>query len=216
VIYFAVVLQVGIEIDFLREYGKRRPDISDFLVIGAKLDGESKRRLIQLSRQRKMQLARIVRFSPVRQLMSLGVRMTVPRHRTGVVIVGYNGEGQILMLRHVFHPFAPWGLPGGWLEKGEAPADCAIRELSEETGLSAELGPIVYSSFESVPPHIGIAFMASINPARIKLSAEIIDAAWFEPPTLPEPLLPFVRNAINAANQRMDLLTKTDRGKRIE
>ncbi len=160
-----------------------------------------------------MQLARIIRLSPMRQLMGLGVRMTVPRHRTGVVIVGYSGEGQILMLRHVYHPFAPWGLPGGWLEKGEAPADCAIRELHEETGLSAELGPIVYSSFESVPAHIGIAFMARIDSAPIQLSAEIIDAEWFEPSTLPEPLLPFVRSAINVANQRMDLLTKTDRGK---
>jgi len=160
-----------------------------------------------------MQLARIIRLSPMRQLMGLGVRMTVPRHRTGVVIVGYSGEGQILMLRHVFHPFAPWGLPGGWLEKGEGPADCAIRELHEETGLSAELGPIVYSSFESVSAHIGIAFMARINSAPIQLSAEIIDAEWFEQSTLPEPLLPFVRSAINAANQRMDLLTKTDRGK---
>ena len=144
--------------------------------------------------------------------MGLGVRMTVPRHRTGVAIVGYSDEGQILMLRHVFHPFAPWGLPGGWLEKGEAPANCAIRELHEETGLSAELGPIVYSSFEAVPPHIGIAFMASINPARLELSTEIIDADWFAPTTLPEPLLPFVRKAINAANQRVDQLKRTERG----
>ena len=160
-----------------------------------------------------MQLARIVRFSPVRQLMGLGVKMIVPRHRTGVLVVGYNDEGQILMLRHVFHPFAPWGLPGGWLEKGEAPADCAIRELHEETGLSAELGPIIYSSFESVPAHIGIAFMASINPAALELSAEIIDAEWFEPTALPEPLLPFVRHAILAANQRMNQWNKTERGK---
>jgi ADP-ribose pyrophosphatase YjhB (NUDIX family) len=128
------------------------------------------------------------------------------------VVVGYNGKGQILMLRHVFHPFAPWGLPGGWLEKGEAPADCAIRELHEETGLGAELGPIVYSSFESVPAHIGIAFLASINPATIELSAEIIDADWFEPTALPEPLLPFVRKAIDAANQSMNQPMKRERG----
>ncbi len=160
-----------------------------------------------------MQIARIVRFTPVRQLMGLGVRMIVPRHRTGVLVVGFNDKGQILMLRHVFHPFAPWGLPGGWLERGEAPADCANRELYEETGLTAELGPIVYSSFESIPAHIGISFVADINPAELVLSAEIIDADWFEPSNLPEPLLPFVRNAIAAAIQTTNQRNKMGRGK---
>ena len=160
-----------------------------------------------------MQIARIVRFTPVRQLMGLGVRLTVPRHRTGVLVVGFNDKGQILMLRHVFHPFAPWGLPGGWLERGEAPADCANRELHEETGLTAELGPIVYSSFESIPAHIGIAFVADIKPAECVLSAEIIDAEWFEPSNLPDPLLPFVRNAIAAANQITNQRNKMGRGK---
>ena len=168
--------------------------------------------MIQLSRHRKKQIARIVRFSPVRHMMGLGIRMTVPRHRTGVALVGFNSDGRILMLHHVFHPFAPWGLPGGWLEKGEAPADCAIRELREETGLTAELGPIIYTTYEPAPAHIGIAYLATINGDALELSGEIIDADWFEPTSLPDPLLPFVRNAIGAANQNLKIMNKYERG----
>ena len=162
--------------------------------------------MTHLSLQRKIQLARIVGLSPVRHLMGLAIKMTVPKHRTGVAIVGFNPEGQILLLRHVFHPTVPWGLPGGWLEKGEAPADCAVRELHEETGLNANLGPIIYSSFETTPAHIGIAFIATIQPKKLSLSGEIIEADWFEPASLPETLLPFVQNAIRAANDSSEQL----------
>lgn len=154
----------------------------------------------QLSTGQKAKLARVIQFYPIRYLLALIVRLTVARHRTGVVLVGYDEEGRILLLKHVFHPTAPWGLPGGWLEKGESPAACAKRELREETGLSAELGPIIYHSKESAPGHIGLAFIAKINNGDMILSSEIIEAKWFAQSELPGKLLPFVSNAISAGN----------------
>jgi 8-oxo-dGTP diphosphatase len=131
--------------------------------------------------------------------MGLAVRFYVPRQRVGVALVGFDEEGRILLLNHVYHPSVRWGIPGGWLNRGEAPADCALRELREETGLSADLGPVVYLSRESIPPHIGIAYSAKIQPGEMKLNSEIMAADWYYSDELPEPLLPFVRESIAAA-----------------
>ncbi len=41
-------------------------------------------------------------------------------------------DGQILYVRK---PKSKWALPGGKVEPGETPAQAAVRELNEETGL---------------------------------------------------------------------------------
>jgi ADP-ribose pyrophosphatase YjhB (NUDIX family) len=120
----------------------------------------------------------------------------------GVCLVGFNSQNQILLLRHVFHPKAPWSVPGGWLERHEAPRDCALRELREETGIeadSAELGPVVHFSRESPPSQLCLTYVASINRDPVCLSSEIIEWAWFDLDDLPRPLLPFISQSIENA-----------------
>lgn len=56
--------------------------------------------------------------------------MTRPR-ACGALIQG----NMILMVRHVEHSRAYWTLPGGGIEAGETPAEAAVREVWEETGL---------------------------------------------------------------------------------
>ena len=129
--------------------------------------------------------------------MRLGIWVVVPRHQMGV---GFNNEGQILLLRHVFHPKTPWGIPGGWLNRNESPAECALRELWEETGITtAELGPVVHISREGPPPQIVVSYVASIEEDPVRLSSEILEWAWFDPDVLPEPLLPFIKISIQKA-----------------
>ena len=131
--------------------------------------------------------------------MRLGVRVFVARHPIGVGVVGFNNQNQVLLLRHVFHPRAPWGIPGGWLDRNEAPADCALRELREETGISAVLGPVITIAKDSPPAHLGIYYEASIEEDPVSLSSEILEWAWFNTDALPEVMLPSVRLAIETA-----------------
>ncbi len=54
-----------------------------------------------------------------------------------VTIINYDGTGQILLVKHADTEL--WVAPGGAVEPGETPADAAVREMWEETGLVVEL-----------------------------------------------------------------------------
>ena len=130
--------------------------------------------------------------------MVWAILIVVPRQRVGVGVVLFNQHRQILLLRHVFHPTFPWGVPGGWLDRNEDPAVGVLRELWEETGLTAVLGPVILVKYEQYPPHLGLAYLAYNPHGSLKLSNEIIEAAWTGLDALPELLL-FTQEAIEKA-----------------
>lgn len=143
-------------------------------------------------------IARLARRQPFSGFVAWGVRLIVPRQRIGVALVTFNAEGEVLLLRHVFHPTYPWGLPGGWLGRDEAPADGLRRELREELGRESELGPPALISHEGPPPHIVMAYLGRLRPGEMRLNNEILEAQWFAPGNLPRPSLPFTERAVAA------------------
>ena len=149
----------------------------------------------------KERIARIVQRPYLQRLLVGAIVFLVPKRRLGVNLVPLNAKGQVLLLRHVFHPHVPWGLPGGWLGRGESPATGALREFHEETGLTAVLGPVIHVENGTNPDHIGIAYLGYVEPGPLTLSNEILTADWFTADRLP-PLLPFARQAIDIAVTR--------------
>ncbi len=90
-------------------------------------------------------------------------------------------------------------MPGGWLARDEAPARGVARELREETGLQAIIGPAVCVAHEPLPAHIALAYLGWIAPGPLSLNAEVLEGRWFAIDDLPRPLSGFAQRAIAAA-----------------
>src|ERR1044072_2900968 len=49
--------------------------------------------------------------------------------------LGFYDDGRVLLLEHVFRPDSRWGIPGGFLGKGEQPDVALPRESQEEVAV---------------------------------------------------------------------------------
>ena len=78
-----------------------------------------------------------------RDIAEMGNGVRVPRevveHPGGVGIIPVTSDGKILMVRQFRYPMGEelLEIPAGKLDNGEDPYECAVRELSEETGCTA-------------------------------------------------------------------------------
>jgi 8-oxo-dGTP pyrophosphatase MutT (NUDIX family) len=61
------------------------------------------------------------------------------RHPGAAAVVAVDGEERLCVVRQYRHGIADflWEIPAGKLDRGEAPERCAVRELAEETGVTA-------------------------------------------------------------------------------
>lgn len=112
------------------------------------------------------------------------IKLTQNRFTVSAAAVILNSGNEVLLLEHLLRPGSGWGLPGGFLNKGETPEQAIKRELFEETGI--ELRSLRLVRMHTRASHIEMIFTAEYDgEAEIK-SYEIIGLGWFAADALPE------------------------------
>jgi 8-oxo-dGTP pyrophosphatase MutT (NUDIX family) len=116
-----------------------------------------------------------------------------------VSVVILNPDDEVLLLRHSYGPNV-WGLPSGGMKGRENPADCARREVREELGMALD-SLVQVGELEEVlsgAPHTAHLFVATSAAQPKPDRREVIEARFFPPQSLPEPLGAVTRRRVEA------------------
>lgn len=120
--------------------------------------------------------------------MTLGTRTLVLKEQAG----------EVLLVRHTYAP--GWLLPGGGVERGEALAEAAVREVREEAAIVAEEEPYLHGIFlndaQFVGDHVACFILRRFRAGPFAPGREIAEARFFPVAALPDGTTPGTRRRI--------------------
>jgi ADP-ribose pyrophosphatase YjhB (NUDIX family) len=125
---------------------------------------------------------------------------------TPLVAVGaflFDERGRVLLVQRGQPPGAGlWTVPGGKLEAGETLAQAIAREVREETGLVAEIGPLVCvieriteGYHYVILDYLARRISGTLDPATDVRSARFVDDAELDQLPLTDGLIPVLERA---------------------
>lgn len=109
-----------------------------------------------------------------------------PKPAVGVYIIK---KDKVLLAKRAIEPFKGyWDSVGGFVEEGESPAETAIRETKEETGLDIKIKKILGAGKDKYGNQdtVVIAFVAEVTGGVPKASDDVSELRWFSLNNLPE------------------------------
>lgn len=130
------------------------------------------------------------------------VRLTQKKFTVSAGAVVFDPEGRVLLLEHIFRPASGWGIPGGFIEPGEDPAEAVRREVREETGI--EIAKVEFHAVRNRGTHLEFIYAARAEGGGEILSGEIVSLGWFDLSALPEEMHPSQRAVIESVLGRRD------------
>jgi len=105
----------------------------------------------------------------------------------GVDALIVNDNDEVLLFKHSYRKDIPWGLPGGWLKKGEDTVRAIQREIFEESAFRVRiLRPLLVDRSEKFS-RIDIVYLGELE-GEVKFvpSDEVCDARFFPVNGLPK------------------------------
>lgn len=122
--------------------------------------------------------------------------------RVGVGVIVRKGDEVLLIKRAHSHGSGTWSTPGGHLDFGESPAECAARETLEETGVTVgdlSLLALTNDVFVAEEKHYITLWMEGVydaGQAVVNAAHEMTDVGWFSWGDLPNPLFLPLQNLL--------------------
>ena len=113
--------------------------------------------------------------------------------------VVWDEEGRVLLSRRAHDPAAGrFDLPGGFVEEGEHPADCVVRELQEEAGIRIADPQLLgvwmdrYEYKQRIVTTLNLYYSARIGEGDTPEPADdVAEFRWFAPEDVPQDELAF-------------------------
>ncbi len=110
-------------------------------------------------------------------------------HKVAAALLAQDTEGRVLLVRRAWDPKRGlWSLPAGFVDVGETPAEAAVRECYEETGLVTKvtaLLDVVPGREHARGADIVIIYRGHVLEGLLKASDDATEAAYFALDALP-------------------------------
>lgn len=114
----------------------------------------------------------------------LAAKLLRPKYIVAVAALIFDERGRILLFKHTYRKLA-WGIPAGALEYGEQPEDGILREIHEETGMTAKVERLLRGESSSHYHHVSLIYLCSLVSGEFKPTYEISEIRYFDVNDLP-------------------------------